>query len=562
MKSSRTLAFIVVAIAVVQVWLLSSGRADPFKDDAYICLRYGRNLVSGLGLVFNPGEHYEGFTTPLWTLISAGVIALGLPPVPTLKILGALAFVGLVWVTWRAASRSTDQPLSRVRAPALVAATAAIAYWALSGLETVAFSLAVAAGLFHVVDAARSGRRGTLAGGVWFGLAVLLRPEALAWFFLVVAALWAWPWLSARLPGQETDPDRPLEHVPRSATASLLGTVAPVLILAGAWQIFRLAYYGEWLPNTFHAKVEWEPYVLGRGLKYLARSAVTTPYGIFFLVPLFTPRSWRRPDVFFPLVVAGFHTAYLILIGGDYMVFGRFVVPILAPLAIACNGALEVWGEQTGKRRAPSTSGPTSSPSATGIRRRMVPAAAVLAAVLTAIVPYVASPSVLEPDTNVARYRRAGQWIARYFEPSALIATPAIGAVGFLGGTRILDTLGIVDRYLAHYRNPTFQHLHAEAGHARGDGAYVLQRAPDVVLLANVWIRPVPLLPKYVAANTTTLSLTDRLLFGMPEFLKRYEIMSFRLEDGKWFGMAVRRDSRYHPDNPAWRGPQPDVRSP
>ena len=41
-------------------------------DDAMISMRYARNLVHGLGLVYNPGDRpVEGITNPLWTLIMA-----------------------------------------------------------------------------------------------------------------------------------------------------------------------------------------------------------------------------------------------------------------------------------------------------------------------------------------------------------------------------------------------------------------------------------------------------------------------------------------------------------
>jgi arabinofuranosyltransferase len=35
-------------------------------DDAYISFRYAENWVDGLGLVFNPGQHVEGYTNFLW----------------------------------------------------------------------------------------------------------------------------------------------------------------------------------------------------------------------------------------------------------------------------------------------------------------------------------------------------------------------------------------------------------------------------------------------------------------------------------------------------------------
>jgi arabinofuranosyltransferase len=40
-------------------------------DDAYITFRYAQNLVSGMGLVYNPGEHVLGTTTPLYTFLLA-----------------------------------------------------------------------------------------------------------------------------------------------------------------------------------------------------------------------------------------------------------------------------------------------------------------------------------------------------------------------------------------------------------------------------------------------------------------------------------------------------------
>src|SRR3990172_13278728 len=42
-------------------------------DDAYITFRYARNLLAGQGLVFNPGERVLGTTTPVYTLLMAGL---------------------------------------------------------------------------------------------------------------------------------------------------------------------------------------------------------------------------------------------------------------------------------------------------------------------------------------------------------------------------------------------------------------------------------------------------------------------------------------------------------
>ena len=57
-------------------------------DDAYISFRYARNLVEGLGLVYNPGERIEGYTNFLWTLMAAAGMSVGLDPAVLVKWLG------------------------------------------------------------------------------------------------------------------------------------------------------------------------------------------------------------------------------------------------------------------------------------------------------------------------------------------------------------------------------------------------------------------------------------------------------------------------------------------
>src|SRR3989442_1133365 len=50
------------------------------SDDAYISFRYARNLVHGLGLVYNAGERVEGYSNFLWTLWCALGLRLGCAP--------------------------------------------------------------------------------------------------------------------------------------------------------------------------------------------------------------------------------------------------------------------------------------------------------------------------------------------------------------------------------------------------------------------------------------------------------------------------------------------------
>jgi hypothetical protein len=42
-----------------------------FVDDSYIFYRYASNWAAGHGLVYNVGEHVEGFSSLLWTMLLA-----------------------------------------------------------------------------------------------------------------------------------------------------------------------------------------------------------------------------------------------------------------------------------------------------------------------------------------------------------------------------------------------------------------------------------------------------------------------------------------------------------
>jgi len=82
-------AVVCVARASLLAWL---------TDDAFISFRYARNLVDGLGLVFNAGEYVEGYTNLLWTLAIAGALRLGWPAETSAHVLGIVCWIALVAV--------------------------------------------------------------------------------------------------------------------------------------------------------------------------------------------------------------------------------------------------------------------------------------------------------------------------------------------------------------------------------------------------------------------------------------------------------------------------------
>ena len=67
----------------------------------------------------------------------------------------------------------------------------------------------------------------------------------------------------------------------------------------------------------------------------------------------------------------------------------------------------------------------------------------------------------------------------------------------------------------------------AKAGHEKGDGRYVLSRAPDYILMGNVAVLPYPLTDETMA--TKLVNKSEHELWADPEFHQRYELVSVRL---------------------------------
>ena len=87
-------------------------------DDSYITFRYARNLLTGEGFVYNPGERVLGTTTPLYTLLMAGLAALAGGPgdFPALALgVNALADAATCLLLWQLGSAGSQRAGARRR---------------------------------------------------------------------------------------------------------------------------------------------------------------------------------------------------------------------------------------------------------------------------------------------------------------------------------------------------------------------------------------------------------------------------------------------------------------
>ena len=283
-------------------------------DDAYISSRYAVNQAEGQGLVFNPGERVEGYTNFLWVVVLAAFAFAGMPPEVVALPLSAAATTGLWAVTAWWALRSSPSGAARgwALAPLLLLATnRTVAVWSSGGLETRLFELLVVAAVLAVATrlVARRDPRTFLLPASLFALATLTRPDA-----LLITVSCAAVALGV------------LRHRDASLRPLLIGAGLYVAIV-GSHLTFRRLYYGDWLPNTYYAKVggqDWD----GEGFLYL--EAFLLEYAALlwaFPLALAVLGHWRRRTLVVPALLGAAivpHAAYYVSIGGDHFEYRRF----------------------------------------------------------------------------------------------------------------------------------------------------------------------------------------------------------------------------------------------
>ena len=94
-SATRVAWFVVFGALLVMALIFWRARSFVF-DDAYISLRYAKNFVEHGQLVWNPGEYVEGYTNFLFVILSAGLIALGLPATLSAQALATASFLCVI----------------------------------------------------------------------------------------------------------------------------------------------------------------------------------------------------------------------------------------------------------------------------------------------------------------------------------------------------------------------------------------------------------------------------------------------------------------------------------
>lgn len=416
--------------------------AGYVKDDAYISLRYARNLASGHGLVFNVGERLEGYTNFLWIALSAPSFWLGADPLVWVKAMGLGAGAAATLYVYAGARwLRRDEPDSAADgiAPLAFATSTSVSLWAMSGLEGCFMALCSVAGWLHLHRGRdRESPRELALASAWFLAAALTRPEGHALFAFGVLALLAGA--AAR----------------RRVDRGILAFFGIFLAVAVPYHLFRVTYFGDWLPNTFYVKASAGPEVWEQGRKYLAEFVgFNANAALLMLAPAALAARKGAVPRLHALAVAAFFALYLAKIGRDEMKHFRLYLPALPLLCLMAGEGVRIVVAPL--RR---------------VHPRAPEAVAALAALALALPAVDYTMGHHRAEADFVRQSETGfQAMGRYMEERARPGDTAIfqdmgGAPFAAPSVRFVDTIGILDRTVARELaairlNPFLRHLKA-----------------------------------------------------------------------------------------------------
>ena len=349
MSTNEKLRLIII-ILLTEIVLFFGWRTFLFlTDDAYISFRYVSNSILGYGYVWNPPPFrpVEGYSNFLWIVLLDVVWRLFkmLPPESSnylslffsflTLIAGAVMTLRVVW----------DSPLHRHRiifiglVMAGIVANRTFLAWSSSGLETAMFNFFVTAWVYSCVFVPITSDRWIFYATASAACLYLTRPDGMLFVLGTALMLFAVRWRNRPFPRR----------------VDLLGALPLVVVPLHLW--WRRHEYGEWLPNTYYAKLSgmWPESGVRYLLSFVLEYALWVWLGLLVLVMLkkrgsalrglLQPRTGYALDrispkgealYFLPATVAVsvllLHIAYYtIVVGGDHFEFRVFshLVPLI-----------------------------------------------------------------------------------------------------------------------------------------------------------------------------------------------------------------------------------------
>jgi len=428
-------------------------------EDQMISMRYARNLVDGQGLVWNPGEYVEGYTNFGWVMIMAVVHLLPIPdqlmPVE-MQIISAAICIAVVVAAAQLLAEFAPRGLSFTLPVLLVLLLSCtdIMYWAVSGFETILVTALHLAVVLRAVSGCRLDAKLLLP----LAFIPIVRSDGMH-IWLGDAALILW-----------------LAENRRQAALLLLASLTPFV----AHLAFRLAYYGELLPNTYYLKVTGLDSRWSRGFEYLG--GFLNGYAVALILGAAVVASqWRRDMRTRSFVTSLLPPAFFaVYVGGDFMGDFRLFAHVMPEVF--------VWAVVGATKLA------TTPASRIGL--------------LSLPLVVIALPRITNPTETFMHVSRNGKpfeaviaaaMLQKNASADATVAVIAAGIIPYFTHLKSIDLLGKTDLHIA--RLPMKED--AIVGHGKVDTAYSFGKRPDyfVSFRADSYVRSLAVVPAESTAD-------------------------------------------------------------
>lgn len=483
LKKRRVFILLLVYFAVyagIYIYNLSfvveGERHFVVADDILISMRYAKNLAEGHGPVFNPGgPRVEGYTNPAVVLFMSAIHALPLPlsktSLPVIITYALLLLVNLFLVRKLALRISSGSELVALGAVALTATFAPLNVWSVTGYSVAPLAVLATLCALLTIERHEEGRSVTPVFLI-AGAGTLIRPDFVVPYLAVFLFVLFY--------------DR--EH----RKFNFLAGAGILILFAGAQTVFRLLYFGEWLPNTYYLKLTGYPLLerFTRGFYVFLKSVAVTD-ALLMIMPFFILFFRRDRKIILIFLMVALEGLYSIYVGGDaweeYVAVNRFV-SIVMPLYLIlisyslyyiCKYVVEELGARNvirGDMKLPSLKimfGVVIVASIFSINSNM----------LGVLLPYRAAPQKSYARKLVVQAYALKKITTAYAE----VATCELGTMAYFSERPMIDILGKVDKKIAKQESHTIdtigKYIYFLPGHTKYDYEYsIKERKPDVIV--------------------------------------------------------------------------------
>ncbi|MBC8132914.1 MAG: hypothetical protein H7X95_08020 [Deltaproteobacteria bacterium] len=319
---------LLMVAAAMFVWqCLTLG--EVLIDDAFITFSFSKNLALGNGPVYSHGLRAEGYSNFLWMVLVALplTIARQMDPLLSARLMCGPFVLLLGWGTYRLAAIGTNSRIVGALAVLLLSFSTDFATAYLSGLETLPYTAMFVTSFALLLSSWRKDDpflRRARALVPWCALgAALMRIDG----FMVLGLVFGFDLAHSLIVRRKFQP------------VALLKWAGPALLAYAVWFGWRWWYYGLPLPSTYYAKALIPTLLPDRGFNYVKDELTSSAlFAAAFAATwlLARARGWAVPLV----VAAAAQLLYVMKVGGDWMPFGRFVMPAVPLLTVLLIGGM------------------------------------------------------------------------------------------------------------------------------------------------------------------------------------------------------------------------------